>query len=221
MLKTMRKHASYFYVLFVIVILSFIFWGVGNVDKSSVPAVVEIGKDKITAEEYWHAYDQLKSVLRDTYKEKFDEDFEKKMDLKDTVLDSLITDLLLSRTAAELGIAVTDKELQDVIMHDRMFVRDGVFNKDVYFRWLQVQRQTPEMFENDVRHQLLSAKMRDLIWFSADVNPLDIKNIAGDDKSNAEKMQAIYMRNRNEVIDSYVNSLAPRMHVKINKDLIS
>lgn len=208
-------------MLFVIVILSFIFWGVGSVDKSSVPTVVEIGKDKITVEEYWRAYEQMRTALRDTYKDQFNEEFEKKLNLKDAVLDGLISNMILTKAAADMGVTVTDKELQDVITHDPMFMKDGVFRQDVYFRRLQLQRQTPEMFESYVRQQLLSSKMRELVWFSADVNPLDIKNIAGDDKAAAEKMQTIYMRNRNAAIDSYVNSLSQRMHLKINKDLIS
>ena len=45
----MRKHARYFYVLFFIVILTFIFWGVGTVDKTGPAEIVaEVGKYKIT-----------------------------------------------------------------------------------------------------------------------------------------------------------------------------
>ena len=44
MLESMRRHARYFYVLFVVVIITFIFWGVGGVDKSASVNVAEIGK---------------------------------------------------------------------------------------------------------------------------------------------------------------------------------
>ncbi len=42
MIKALRKHAKYFYILFFIVILTFIFWGVGSVDKT--------GEDEVVAE---------------------------------------------------------------------------------------------------------------------------------------------------------------------------
>ena len=53
MLKAMRKHARYFYVLFFIVILTFIFWGVGTVDKTGGKEILaEVGKYRITTEDY-------------------------------------------------------------------------------------------------------------------------------------------------------------------------
>ncbi len=221
MLKSMRKHARFFYVLFIIVILSFIFWGVGTVDKSSAPSVAEIGKEKITGEEFWRAYDQMRATLRETYKDQFNEEMEKKLKLKEVVLSSLIAEKVLAVAASDMGVTVSDEELQDVITHEPSFMRDGVFNRNTYFRVLQIERQTPEMFESSLRQQLISTKMRQLIWSSAVVNPLDLRNISGDEKAINEKMQAILMNNRNEALASYVNGIRQRMNVKINMDLIS
>jgi len=217
----MRKHARFFYVLFVIVILSFIFWGVGTTDKSSSPSVAEIGKEKITSEEYWRAYDQMRERLRETYKDQFNEEMEKKLKLKEAVLSSLIAERVLEVAASDLGMTVTDQELQDVITHEPAFMRNGVFNRDIYFRALQLQRQTPEMFESSLRQQLLSDRMRQLIWSSAGINPLDLRNISGDEKAVNEKLQAIVTGSRNEALASYVNGVRQRMNVKINTDLIS
>ncbi len=221
MLKAMRKHARFFYVLFIIVILSFIFWGVGTVDKSGVPSVAEIGNEKISAEEYWRAYDQMKTKLRDIYKDQFNDEMEKKLNLKEAVLSSLIADKVLAVAAGDIGLTITDQELQDVITHDPSFSRNGVFNRDMYFRVLQMNRQTPEMFESSLRQQLLSDRMRQLVWSSAGVNPLDLKDISGDDKTVNEKLQALITSSRNEAFASYVNGVRQHMHVKINEDLIS
>lgn len=221
MLKAMRKHAKFFYVLFVIVILSFIFWGVGSVDKSSAPSVAEIGKEKISAEEYWRAYEQSRANLRDIYKEKFNEEMEKKMNLKQVVLDALLADRITAMAAGELGMTVTDKELQDVITHEPAFMRNGVFRRDIYFRTLQLRHETPEMFESSLRQQILSARMRQLIMASAEMNPLDLKNISGDEKTVNENLRAIVVKNREAAMDSYVNGLSQLLHVKINTDLIS
>ena len=217
----MRKHARFFYVLFIIVILSFIFWGVGTVDKSGAPSVAEIGKEKITAEEYWRAYDQMRTTLRDTYKDQFNEEMEKKLKLKEAVLSSLIADRVIAAAASDIGVTVTDQELQDVITHEPAFMRNGAFNRDIYFRALQLQRQTPEMFESSLRQQLISDRMRQLIWSSVVVNPLDLRNISGDEKAVNEKVQAIVTSNRNAAFGSYVYGVRQRMNVKINTDLIS
>jgi len=221
MLETMRRHARYFYVLFIIVILSFIFWGVGTVDKSAAPSVAEIGKEKITAEEFWRAYDQMRTKLRDAYKGQFDEEMEKKLKLKEFVISNLIAERVIEAAASDIGVTVTDQELQDVITHEPAFMRNGVFNRDIYFRALQLQRQTPEMFESSLRQQIISERMTQLILASTEVNPLDLKNIPGDEKAANEKVQAIETSNRNAALASYVYGVRQRMNVKINMDLIS
>ncbi len=221
MLKTMRKHAKFFYFLFFIVILSFIFWGVGTLDKPTAVSVAEIGKEKITVEEYWRAYENVRQQLREIYKEKFNEEMEKSLKLKETVLNNLIDEKVLLISAAELGVKVTDKELQDAIVNDPRFMRDGIFRKDVYFRTLDLNRLTPEMFENSMRQQLTLIKMSRFIASSVDINPLDLKGIDGDEKKVNEARQAILADKRNAAIKSYVDSVKQRMKFKVNMDLIS
>jgi peptidyl-prolyl cis-trans isomerase D len=217
----MRKHAKFFYFLFFIVILSFIFWGVGTLDKPTAVSVAEIGKEKITVEEYWRAYENVRQQLRDIYKEKFNEEMEKSLKLKETVLNSLIEERVLLVSASELGITVTDKELQDAIVNDPRFMRDGIFRKDVYFRTLDLNRLTPEMFENSMRQQLTLLKMKRFIASSVDINPLDLKGIAGDEKKVNETRQALLEDKSNAAIKSYVDSVKQRMKFKVNMELIS
>src|SRR3990172_6252240 len=133
MLKMMRHHAKYFYVLFFIVILSFLFWGVGSVDKTSSGCIVaEVGKNKITQEDYYRAYDNAFKFYKDLYKEKFDEEMQKKLKLKDTVLDSLIGNRVLLFAAAENGIKVSDEELNDAIIKEPAFMKNGAFDNQIY-----------------------------------------------------------------------------------------
>lgn len=221
MLKTMRKHAKFFYFLFFIVILSFVFWGVGTLDKPTAVSVAEIGKEKITVEEYWRAYENVRQQLRDLYKERFNEEIEKSLKLKETVLNSLIDERVLLISAAELGVRVTDKELQDAIVNDPRFMRDGIFRKDIYFRTLDLNRLTPEMFENSMRQQLTLIKMRRFIASAIDINLLDLKGVASDEKKVNEARQAILADKSNAAIKSYVDSVKQRMKFKVNMDLIS
>lgn len=221
MLRAMRKHAKYFYVLFFIVILTFIFWGVGTVDQPTSVSVAEIGDEKITVEEYWRAYERARQAYRELYKDKFDEEMEKKLQLKESILNSLIDERVLLISARESGLTVSDKELHDVIINDPRFMRDGVFRKDVYFRTLELNRLTPEMFENSMRLQLTELKIKRLVWSSVDVNQLDLKDVSGDDKKVIELKQLILFDKRNTVLKSYIDSIKQRMNLKINKDVIS
>ena len=150
----MRKHAKFFYVFFVIIILSFILWGVGTVDKSTTVPVVEIEKQKISLEDYWAAYDRTRQYYRELLKDKFTDETEKQLNLKQKVLDSLIDEQVLLIAARRAGIKITDEELQAAITNDPFFLRDGKFSRDIYIRTLELNRMTPESFESMKRREL-------------------------------------------------------------------
>lgn len=218
MLKALRKHAKYFYVLFFIIILSFIFWGVTPPDRSMAVNVAEINGEKITIQEYLRAYENLRQFYRDIYKEQFDEEMEKRLRLKEVVLSNLIDDRVLLISARDLGIFVTDIELQDAILNDPQFMRDGIFRKDIYLRTLELNRLTPEIFENMLRQQLTLLKMRRLVMSSVDVNPLDLKDVSGDDN---EARQLILSGKMETAVRSYIDNAKQRMKIRINMELIS
>lgn len=216
MLKAMRKHAKFFYGLFFIVILSFIFWGVGTVDKSTAVPVAEVEKEKISLEEYWRAYDRVREFYRNIYKGDFTEEAEKKLNLKQKILDSLIEETVLLIEAKRIGLSATDTELEEAIVNDPAFLRDGRFNKDVYLRTLQLNRMTPEYFESMKRKELILTKMRRIIGES-----VDLTDEALNDPAMAAIKQSLLPEMRDKAVKSYVEGLKKRMRIKINQQLIA
>lgn len=216
MLKAMRKHAKFFYVLFFIVILSFIFWGVGTVDKSTSVPIAEVGKEKISIEEYWTAYDRTREFYRNITKGNFTDEMEKKLNLKQKVLDSLIDDTVLLIEARKAGITVSDAELQEAIVNDPSFMRDGKFSREVYLRTLQLNRLSPELYESMKRRELTLVKMKRLIGES-----VDLSGDALDDPSMAQIRQSLLAQMRDKAVKSYIEGLKRQMKVKINEQLLS
>ncbi len=216
MLKAMRKHAKFFYVLFFIVILSFIFWGVGTVDKSTSVPVAEVGKEKISIEEYWTAYDRTREFYRNITKGNFSDEMEKKLNLKQKVLDSLIDDTVLLIEARRTGIIVSDAELEEAIVNDPSFMRDGKFSRDVYLRTLQLNRLGPELYESMKRRELTLIKMKRLIGES-----VDLGDDALEDPSMAQIRQSLLVQMRDKAVKSYIEGLKKQMKVKINEQLLS
>ncbi len=216
MLKLMRKHARFFYILFFIVILSFIFWGVGTVDKSTNVAVAEVGKEKISLEEYWLAYDRVREFYRETMKEGFTDEVEKKLNLKQRVLDILIDERVLLISAERAGISVSEKELEEAITNDPTFMRDGRFNRDIYLRTLQLNRMTPQLYESMRKRELLLTKMRRLIGESIDIGS-QIPQVATSDDT---LRQAILSQIREGAVKSYVEGLKKGMKIKVNQQLL-
>ena len=222
MLKMMRHHAKYFYVLFFIVILSFLFWGVGTVDKTSSGGIVaEVGKQKITQEEYYRAYDNAFKFYRNLYKEKFDEEMQKKLNLKDSVLDSLIGNRVLLLAAEENGIKVSDEELNEAITNEPAFMKNGVFDSQVYQNTLRLSRMTPEVYEPMKRQELVIAKMTRLIELAANPPVMDLSGISADDQTLKAMKDALLNDARDKAVKSYINTYKKSLKVKEYRQLIS
>lgn len=223
MLKVMRQHAKYFYVLFFIVILSFIFWGVGTVDKTGeVQIVAEVGKYKITADDYWKTYDRAYRFYREIYRDKFDEEMEKQMNLKENILDSMINERILLTAAKDMGVSITDEELQESIAHEPVFMKNGVFDKDVYVNRLKLNRITPEAYESLKRQELTVNKMKHLIELSIDVTDADaqLPKTSGNEQVASMLSQAMLSEKKTKAVHSYIEGLKKQIKVKTNKALI-
>ena len=221
MLQAMRKHAKYFYVLFFIIIITFVFWGVGTVDKTGgVEVVAEVGQHKITVEEYWKAYDRTFRFYKEVYKDAFDEKMQK--DLKEKVLDSLMDEKVLLIASKEAGISVSDEELQDSISGERAFLKNGVFDRDVYINRLRLNRITPEIFENMKRQELTFEKMRRLVELSVDATALDIQlpQPSGNEQAADMIRQAMMGDKKGKAVKSFIEGYKKSLKIKINKKLI-
>jgi SurA-like N-terminal domain len=224
MLQAMRKHAKYFYVLFVIVIITFVFWGVGSVDKTGgVEIMAEVGPYKITAQDYWKTYDGVYRFYKEIYKDKFDEELQKKMNLKENVLDSMVSDKVLLIAAKKVGITVSNDELQDSISTEPAFMKDGVFNRDVYLNRLKLNRITPEVFENLKRQELTLEKMKRFIELSADTTDIDmnLQKISGNTQTADMIKQAMLGDKKGKAVQAYVEGMKKNIKITINKRLIS
>jgi hypothetical protein len=224
MLKGMRKHAKYFYVLFFIVILSFIFWGIGPKDISNgVEIVAEVGRYKITADEYWKVYDGVYRFYRELYKEKFDDEMEKNLKLKEKVLDQMVNERVLLIAAQEEEIQASDEELQDAITRDPAFMKNGVFDKEVYLNRLKMNRMTPDLFENLKRQELTMNKMRRMIELAVDVTDMESAALPASGNEQLATMLSQTMLNdkKEKAIQAYVEGLKKQIKIKVNKQVIT
>ncbi len=221
MLQSMRKHAKYFYVLFFIVIITFIFWGVGTKDKTTIDTIAQIGKEKISAEEYWRTYERTRDSYHEMYKDQPIEEIEKKLNLKQMVLNGLVDERVLLLAAVELGLTPSDEELQQAIINDPRFKRDGVFKKDIYVKTLALNRLTPEMYESLLRNQLAVDKVRRVVASSVDVTNVDLAGAESDPSKEAMLKQMVLINKRNAALRSFIDGVKAKLEVKINREVIS
>jgi parvulin-like peptidyl-prolyl isomerase len=220
MLKMMRENAKYFYVLFFIIILSFIFWGVGTMDNGKgANFIAEVGSYKISVPEYWRSYDNMERFYQDLYKDKFTDEMRKQ--LKERVLDSMVVNRILLIAARENGITVSDDELNEAIRSNPAFQRSGYFDVNVYRNRLRLSRISPEEFEASKRQELLAQKTRRMIELAASVPAEALQKVSGNEKTAEALRQAMANQAKDEAVQAYVEAFQKKIHIKINRDLIS
>ena len=221
MLKAMRHHAKYLYFLFFIVILSFLFWGVGTVDQSSNAQIVaEVGKHKISAQDYGRVYENYYKFYRDLYKEKFDEEMQKKLNLKDKAIETLVGQTILLIAAAENGVTVSDSEVKEAIMNEPVFMKNGAFDSEIYQNTLRLSRLTPGVYESNKREELMIQKMNRLIQTAAVTPDAGFDNISADEQTKKMIKDAMIKDAQEKVVRSYIEGMKKTLKVKINTELL-
>lgn len=180
MLESIRSGAQSFgvKVAFGIIILVFVFWGVGNFndrDYSNVVAVVN--GEPILAREFEKAYHaEAEYVLRSN--PGLTRQQLASMDLGSRVLNELIRLTLLTQEAKRAGIVVTPREMREVVSQDKAFQDDkGNFDSEAYKRVLEARRISPGQYEKDLATQMLGAKMAGLVTAGVWVDPEEARRM--------------------------------------------
>ena len=129
-------HGKVFKILFWIIILSFIFAGVGNY---LIPRLntdpVEIGDIKIPKEQWDAQYQDQVRMMQRQYGAQVnslleDPNYVKALRLQ--VLERIIDNVAINSVTYEQGIRIGDKQVKDTIRQEKAFFKDGKFNNDLF-----------------------------------------------------------------------------------------
>lgn len=149
-----------------LIILSFIFAGVGNyLISGSNNAAAKVGGIDIGRGEFEQAYQNERSRMQAQLGDYFSNllaDPNYVTLFRKSVLDNLINDLLIEQHAQSLGLRVSDEQVRQMILTMPEFQSEGRFDQDLYQSALRRAGFTPEGFaqylrRNLVRNQLMTA----------------------------------------------------------------
>ncbi|MGN6481666.1 SurA N-terminal domain-containing protein [Luteibacter sp.] len=99
-----------------------------------------------------------------------------KPEVKQQVLDGMINQALLQKANTDLGLAVSDLAVRDVIGTDQTFQVDGRFEPGTYRAVLAAQGMTPAMYEARVRQGLATQMLPEAISATTLVSDADVDN---------------------------------------------
>jgi peptidyl-prolyl cis-trans isomerase D len=177
MLNTIRKSTGSWLIKFIlgIIVIVFIFWGVGSFRSQRLDVLTRVNGEDIFVESYRHAHANLLENYKQMFGGQIPEGFLERIDIKQQVLNGLINETLIRQATDKMGILVSDIEVQNIILNIPAFKHNGVFDQRLYERSLSGARLTPAAFEAQVRQQLLTDKLKTLLFSGLAVTEAEAK----------------------------------------------
>ncbi len=165
MLESIRNNAQSWGVklLFAIIVLVFVFWGVGSFRDSGRRVVAKVDGQEIGMQEFVQKYQQQVEALRRQQGEISSEQL-KDMDLKRQVLEEMINQRLIQAKAEELGLVVGSGQVRSRIRGMRVFQGDNAtFDPTRYQGVLRMNNLSPAQFEADIRMDLVNSALKEVV----------------------------------------------------------
>ena len=207
---------SFFIKLLVgIIILPFVFWGMGDVFRGGNQNVIAtIDSKKISTQEFVNYLNRL-NLSKDQIKNL------SKTSLVEQILSEYIGRKVMSLEIEKLGITINDNSLRDIIKNDKLFFRDNKFSRTAYEKFLLTSNISAPAFEANIvvqesRRQLLSSLaggivVPDILVEKAyrkenqikTIKFIDLEKYHSNIKPTQEKLKELYERNKKIFIEEF------------------
>jgi len=161
MLYLMRKHAGSLMIKIILgaIVVVFVFWGIGSFRERRAGRVALVNGEPIGVTEYREAYGNIIQRLRTTLGNSLDEAMIEQLKVKQQALNQLIEQRLLVQEAEKLRLAISNNELAGAIRGIAAFQSNGSFDSRLYHRVLDLNRMTPEAFEELQKRSMLVERL--------------------------------------------------------------
>lgn len=163
MLDGLRQNAGSWIIkiLFGIIILAFVFaYGSGTLNNNGGAVMAYVDETPILIKDFQTSLSREVEQLRTQMPNLSNEDM-KRMGLKEYVLSGMVNNVLVRKSAEDLGLGVADEEVKERIRAYAAFRnQDGGFDTKVYKAVLRGNRMTPGEFEDSLRAQMISEKLQ-------------------------------------------------------------
>ena len=211
MLNSIKKYSKTFFfkVLVGIIILPFLFWGMGDVFSGGNQNVIAtIDSKKVNTQEFVNYVNRL-NLNEEQVKNL------SKTDLIEQILSEYIGRKVMALEIEKIGIVVSDNALRDIIKNDKLFYKDDKFSRTEYEKFLIKSGITAPQFEANIveqekRRQFLSSLAGGIVVpeilvkkefrkenQTKTIEYIDLDKYHSKNKPSAESLKALYERNKN------------------------
>ncbi|RPI73134.1 MAG: hypothetical protein EHM45_21185, partial [Desulfobacteraceae bacterium] len=163
----------------IIAITFVLYFGFGRDSDPQKTKIATVNGEIISKLEFENTKKMMREMLQKQYaqyKLVLTDKMLKEMNLDKMARDNLIQGKLFSQGAEELGLAVTQKEVQDFIQNYPDFQNAGIFDKNRYDILLRDKNMQPQDFEKDLSQTLLDNKTKQFLMTFAPVNKQELQD---------------------------------------------
>ena len=168
MITWMQRHKKYLVVTIWISVIAFVGagfvgWGAYDFNSDRASAIAKVGDRKITVQEYQLAYANYYNFYNNTLGGGLTQEKADKMGLEKMVIQNIINETLILAYADEIGLRATDEEVKKALASDKAFQKNGVFDKDTYYKVIKQSQIKPKDYEIGLKKQLLLGKVQKVL----------------------------------------------------------
>ncbi len=149
MLNSIKKYSKtlFFKVLVGIIILPFLFWGMGDVfSGGSQNVVAKIDSEKVSTRDFVNYLNAL------NLNEQERKDLPK-TDLMERILSDYIGKRVLFLELKDLNVVLADSSLKEMIINDKTFFKNNKFSRTEYEKFLISNNLSAPLFETNIAEQ--------------------------------------------------------------------
>ncbi len=221
---------SFFLKLLVgIIILPFVFWGMGDVFRGgSQNVIATIDSEKISTQEFVRYLNQL-NLSEEQMKSL------PNTNLIENILSEYIGKKVMALEIEKIGITISDNSLRDIIKNDKLFFKEKKFSRTAYEKFLLTSGMTAPSFEKNIvtqesRRQFLTSLsggivIPDVLVKNAfnlenqikNIKYIDLNDYYSREKPTDEEIKKIYNENQN----SFITEFKTIRYAEISPQIIS
>tara|TARA_B110000971_G_C20008594_1_gene500472 strand:+ start:326 stop:1780 length:1455 start_codon:yes stop_codon:yes gene_type:complete len=158
MLTSIKKVTTSFFakVLIAIIILPFLFWGMGDVFRGGNQNILAtVDSEKISAQVFAQYVNRLN--LNDEQRKNLS-----KSDLLDKILSEYVGKKIINLEIVDQEINLSNQSLREIIINDKTFLQNNKFSRTKYEKFLLESSVSAQIFEQNIAEQ---EKKRQLLTF--------------------------------------------------------
>ena len=196
MFNFLKKHRIFSQIILVLIVLTFALFGVDSYlrGRDATDVVAEIGSAGISQREYGIMVSQAQDRLRPQAQQNPQAaEYLQSDAFKRSVLNEMIQRRVLLNQAAQMGMAVSENELREVIGSvSAFFDENGQFSAEKYEQLLRAQNLSPAEFERQIEQDLIVGRLQNTISETAIVADSTVRRLVKQRGQQREVSQVIF-----------------------------